>query len=103
MASLTSIVTEIVLFLNELPVVRSIPASVKKVLGDVLSVAVVIVSVLAVAVGFGVNLHLPATDLGYLTAAASVGTALVAALRREIGAQVAAKLAAKDATPGQVV
>ncbi len=94
--SLTSVVAELVLVLNDLPVVRSIPAPVKRVLGDVLQVAVVILSVLAVAVGFGLQIHLPATDIGYLTAAASVGTALVAALRREIGAAVAAKQAARQ-------
>ena len=95
--SLTSVVAELVLVLNNLPVVRSIPANVKRVLGDVLSVAVVVLSVLGVATGFGLQLHVPATDIGYLTAATSVGTALVAALRREIGTAVAAKQAARDA------
>ena len=51
--SLTSVVAELVLVLNNLPVVRSIPANVKKVLGDALQVAVVLLSVLGVAVAFG--------------------------------------------------
>jgi len=93
--SLTSIVTAIVVALSELPVVRSIPAPVKKILGDVLTVAVSILGVLAVVAAFGVNLHVPATDLGYVTAATSVLTALVAAIRREVAANVAKAKAAK--------
>lgn len=95
--SLTSVVAELVLVLNNLPVVRSIPANVKKVLGDALQVAVVLLSVLGVAVAFGLQVHAPATDIGYLTAAVSVVSAIVAALRREVGTAVAAKQAARDA------
>jgi len=80
-------------FLQSLPVIRNLPTGVKKVLGDILTVAVSLVAVLAVVVAVGPTLHVSALDQSYVVAAGSVLSAVIALLRRETVA-VAAKQAA---------
>jgi hypothetical protein len=93
--SIASVITAVVVALSELPVIKSIPAPVKKILGDVLTVLVSVSAVLAIVAAAGVNLHLPATDLAWITLGASVTSGLVAAIRRQLAAQVAAVKAAR--------
>jgi len=93
--SVASVVTAIVVALSELPVIRSIPAPAKKILGDILTVLVSVSAVLTVVAAAGVNLHLPATDLTWITLGASVTSGLVAAIRRQLAASVAAVKAAR--------
>ncbi len=68
-------------FLNSLPLVRSLPASVKRFLGTVLTVAVAIASVLAVVTAIGPTLHLGLADQAYFATATSVLTAVIVELK----------------------
>jgi hypothetical protein len=83
-------------FLQSLPVVRNLPTSVKKVLGDILTVAVALAGVLAVVVAVGPTLHVGVAYQSYFVAAASVLSAVIALIRRET-VTVAAKQAAAQA------
>ena len=80
-------------FLNSLPLVRNLPTKVKKVLGDILSVAVALAAVLSVAVALAPSLHIGAVDQSYLVAAGSFLAAAIALLRREVQATAARQVA----------
>jgi len=83
-------------FLQSLPIIRNLPTSVKKVAGDVLTVAIALSSVLAVVVAVGPTLHVGVTYQAYFVAAGSVLSAVIALIRRET-VTVAAKQAAAQA------
>ncbi len=87
-------VAALVDFLNSLPIISKLPTGVKKFLGDVITVAVALVSVLAVVAAVGPTLHLGATDQSYIVAASSVLSAVIALLRRQVQATAAAQKAA---------
>jgi hypothetical protein len=89
----------LVAFLNSLPVVRNLPTSVKKVLGDVITVGSSLTATLAVVINFTNLVHVTVPDLAYVVAAGSVVSALVALARRETESTAAAQAAAAGKPP----
>ena len=84
-------------FLNSLPIVRNLPGGVKRFLGSVLTVLVGLAAVLAVVSATGPALHIPTTDLTYISTATAVSSAVINELRVVLGQTAAKQAAAKEA------
>lgn len=83
-------------FLNSLPLVRSLPAGVKRFLGTVLTVAVAIAGVLAAVTALGPTLHLGLADQTYLATATSVLSAVIVELKLVTQTAAAKQAAARQ-------